>query len=83
MIQPRPSPDRRAKVNALAEHLADGLTVREARGIIGISHPASRAYFATVCNEVGSQGIGTWRFGEDELPECVTDWRRRRKEIEE
>lgn len=61
MIQPRPSPERRAKVNQLAEYLADGLSVREAQHRMGISHPAARAYFKTVCDEVGSQAIGKWR----------------------
>lgn len=61
MIHPRPSPERRAKVEALADHLADGMTVREAKDHMGISHPASRAYFKTVCDEVGPQAIGTWR----------------------
>lgn len=61
MTHPRPSPVRRAKVERLAEHLADGRTVREAAQIEGWGIPAARAYFATVCNEVGTQSIGTWR----------------------
>lgn len=61
MSHPGPSPERRAKVERMAEHLADGLTVREAAKIEGWGIPAARAYFATVCNEVGPQAIGTWR----------------------
>lgn len=61
MTHPGPSPERRAKVERLAEHLAEGKTVREAAEIEGWSQPASRAYFATVCHDVGPQAIGTWR----------------------
>ncbi len=55
------SPQRRAYVDQLAGMLADGLSVRQAGEQLGVKHNAARAYFATVCDEVGPQSIGRWR----------------------